>query len=106
MIGPILRVWAAFCLLAGGSYLAIGGGERLTDTGQLAAEGWPLMGLIAVGLVVAAIGYARSRTAWIRIAQRLEREPINARTAIGWWIFLAMWIVAQRGLHAALAPWH
>lgn len=104
IVGQALRAWAAFCLLAGGVYLATGGGERLTDTGKLTAEGWPLTGLVVVGLVVATVGYARSRTAWIGITQRLEREPIKARTATGWWIFLAAWIAAQRGLHTALAP--
>lgn len=37
LVGPVLRAWAAFCLLAGGCYLAIGGGDRFTDTGLLRA---------------------------------------------------------------------
>jgi hypothetical protein len=63
-VGPVLRAWAAFCLLAGGVYLAVGGAERLTDTGQLLTAGWPHALLVLVGVAVAALGYARSRAAW------------------------------------------
>ncbi|TWT97924.1 hypothetical protein Pla108_20780 [Botrimarina colliarenosi] len=102
LIGTTLRAWAAFCLLAGGCYLAVGGGERLTDTGQLIANGWPHWLLIVIGGGVATLGYARSRTAWIAIARRLESKPINWRIATAWWSWLTTWIVGQSLTHYAL----
>ena len=94
LIGPVLRAGTAFCLLAGGVYLAAGGLERLTDTGQLVLHGWPLPLLIAVGVGVAALGYVRSRSAWIDLAKRLESldAPLSAdwRLAIAWWAWLAV----------------
>lgn len=101
MIGQALRAWAAFCLLAGGSYLAIGGGERLTDTGQLIAIGWPAFVPVVVGLVVAALGYWRSRAAWIALADRIGQRRVSATLAFGWWLWLAAW---WGGQHAA-ATW-
>ncbi len=102
LLGPVLRAWAAFCLLAGGAYLAIGGTERLTDTGQLVRVGWSLPGLVAVGAAVAVIGYARSRSAWIAIAQRLEAKPVGWRVAAGWWAVLAAWCGVQTLVHFAV----
>ena len=104
MIGPALRAWAAFCLLAGGSYLAIGGGERLTDTGQLVALGWPVFGLVLLGAAVAAIGYWRSRAAWILIAESLRKRGVTPSTAVGWWLWLAGWWGGQYALHVWLSP--
>lgn len=104
MVGLVLRCWAAFCLLAGGCYLAVAGGERLTDTGQLVAEGWPLWLLVSAGVAVAAIGYARSRSAWIMLARELETSPIGWRTAACWWLLLTAWTAGQWGLHTAVAP--
>lgn len=103
-IGPVLRAWAAFCLLAGGSYLAIGGSERLTDTGQLIQIGWRPLLLVGIGLLVAAIGYARSRSAWIAIARQLESSPPSWLTTISWWAWLVAWCGGQWRLHAVLAP--
>lgn len=100
-IGPVMRVWAAFCLLAGGSYLAIGGGERLTDTGRLVALGWPLAGLIAVGVGVAVLGYWRSRAAWIELVDAMRRGRVGPRVAAAWWLWLAAWWGGQH----ALAIW-
>lgn len=106
LIGPVLRAGAAFCLLAGGVYLTVGGLERLTDTGQLVLHGWPLPLLIAVGVGVAGLGYARSRSAWIHLAKRLEPldAPLNNgwRLAIVWGAWLLVWIAGQQGLHLVL----
>jgi hypothetical protein len=104
MTGPALRAWAAFCLLAGGVYLAVGGAEQLTDTGQLRAAGWPHALLILVGVAVAAIGYARSRTAWIALARRLDAKPISWRVAIAWWCWLAAWSAGQGVLQTTVQP--
>lgn len=103
-IGPVLRAWAAFCLLAGGAYLAIGGTERLTDTGQLVAAGWSLPALIAIGVGVATVGYARSRSAWIAIAKRFDSAPLSWRAAAGWWGWLVVWCGMQNLLYLALEP--
>lgn len=103
-VGPVLRAWAAFCLLAGGSYLAIGGSERLTDTGQLIHVGWRPLLLVGIGLTVAVIGYVRSRSAWIAIAQQLDATPPNWRTATAWWAWLTAWSGGQWMLHHALEP--
>ncbi|MEO0531178.1 MAG: hypothetical protein AAF266_11485 [Planctomycetota bacterium] len=103
-IGPTLRAWAAFCLLAGGSYFATGGGERLTDTGQLTALGWQPWLLVTIGLAVAAWGYLRSRDAWIAFAKQLDATSPTWRTAVGWWAFLATWCAGQWVLHAAVCP--
>lgn len=102
LVGPTLRAWAAFCLLAGGLYLAIGGTERLTDTGELVRVGWSLPMLITIGLIVAGIGYACSRRAWLTMAQRLAKSPPNWRVAAGWWAWLAAWCLTQGLTHLAL----
>lgn len=102
LIGPALRSWAAFCWLAGGAYLAIGGGERLTDTGQLLLEGWPHVLLVLIGAGVAVVGYAASRRAWIAIGGRIEEQPIAWRTAVGWWLWLVAWIAGQGAVHSLL----
>ena len=102
LIGPVLRAWAGFCLLAGGFYLAVGGGEKLADTGQLVACGWPLITLVSVGVVVAVIGYARSRSAWIAIARAITKHSVSWRVAAGWWTGLTVWWGAQHMLATAL----
>ncbi|MEQ8846624.1 hypothetical protein [Botrimarina sp.] len=102
LIGPALRAWTAFCWLAGGVYLAIGGGERLTDTGQLLLAGWPHWLLVVVGVVVAAVGFAASRRAWTAIDKRLEAEPLGWRATAGWWLWLAVWIAGQGAAHGLL----
>ena len=103
-VGPVLRAWAAFCLLAGGVYLAFGGAERLTDSGQLLANDWPLAPLIAVGVAISVIGYARSRGSWIAIAQHVEAKPMTWRLAFAWWCWLAAWAAGQGVLHATVQP--
>lgn len=101
-IGLVLKAWAAFCLLAGGVYLAAGGAERLTDTGQLLANGWSHAPLILIGVSVAALGYARSRGMWMAFARDIEATPVSWRIAIGWWGWLAAWTAGQGMLHAAV----
>jgi hypothetical protein len=103
-VGPVLRAWAAFCLLVGGAYLAAGGAERLTDTGQLLAAGWPHTLLVLVGVAVAALGYAWSRSAWIALARHIEVKPVTWRVAIAWWCWLAVWAAGQGVLHATVQP--
>ena len=104
VLGPTIRAWAAFCLLAGGSYLAVGAGERLTDTGQMLRVGWPLWSLVAIGGGVAIVGYALSRRPWADVlaAQAATRSPW--RMAASWWAWLIAWCVGQEALHAALQP--
>lgn len=104
-IGPVLKVWAAFCLLAGGVYLTAGGAERLTDTGQLLANGWPHWPLILIGVAVAALGYARSRAAWIALARGIEATPVSWRIAIAWWCWLIVWMWAQIILSLLVEVW-
>jgi len=82
--------WAAFCLLAGGVYLAAGGGERLTDTGALLAEGWSHALLIATGGAVAAIGYGWSRQAWKHWLRMLAAAPPTRRSIAASWLALAL----------------
>ncbi|QDV74738.1 M50 family metallopeptidase [Botrimarina mediterranea] len=103
-VGPVLRAWAAFCLLAGGVYLAAGGAERLTDTGQFLANGWSHALLILIGATVAALGYGRSRAAWIALAKDVEAKPITRRAAIAWWCWLAAWAAGQGMLHTTVQP--
>lgn len=103
-VGPFLKAWAAFCLLAGGVYLAAGGAERLTDTGQLLANGWSHWPLVLVGVAVAAMGYARSRLAWIALARNVEVKPVTWRVAVAWWCWLAAWAAGQGVLHTAVQP--
>lgn len=95
--------WAAFCLLAGGLYLAIGGGQRLTDTGQLKAAGWPLGLLVAVGAAVAIAGYLWSRRAWPRLFAELQARPPTARIVVAAWLLLGGWIAGQWLLADALS---
>ena len=102
LFGPVLRAWAGFCLLAGGVYLAVGGGEKLADTGQLVACGWPLAALIVSGTVVAAIGYWRSRSAWIAIAQTISKHGATWQVAAGWCAGVAAWWGGQHALATAL----
>lgn len=98
LIGPALRATAWFSWLAFGSYLTIAGGQRLTDTGQLLAHGWPLWMLVGIGAAVALVGYARSRPAWSTINTRLNASPAPWRLALGWWLGLAGWWAAQNGV--------
>lgn len=98
LIGPALRAAAWFSWLAFGSYLALAGRERLTDTGQLFANGWPLTLLMVVGAAVAVVGYVFSRDAWATINERLERHPATWRQALGWWLTLTGWCVLQSGI--------
>lgn len=104
LIGPVLRAWAAFCLLAGGVYLAIGGFEQLTDTGQLVAIGWPLWLLVTVGATVAAVGYWRLRSAWLALRAMFNTRGVTRRAALFWWLFLAGWWGAQHTLAVVLQP--
>ncbi|MEM6329140.1 MAG: hypothetical protein AAF790_02710 [Planctomycetota bacterium] len=99
----VLDCWAAFCLLAGGGYLAGGGSERLTDTGQLVAAGWPLPLLVAIGATVASLGYSWSRRAWPRLLTDLGRQPPTRRDVAAAWLLLAAWVAGQWALAAWLA---
>jgi hypothetical protein len=103
-VGPVLRAWAAFCLLAGGVYLAVGGAEWLTDTGQLLANGWPHALLVLVGVAVAALGYARSRAAWTALAKMIELTPITWSASAAWWVALMFWCGGQMALHFQIQP--
>jgi hypothetical protein len=103
-VGPVLRAWAAFCLLAGGVYLAVGGAERLTDTGQLLTAGWPHALLVLVGVAVAALGYARSRAAWTALAKMIELTPITWSASASWWVALMFWCGGQMALHFQMQP--
>ena len=102
LIGPAVRLWAGFCLLVGGVYLAIGGAERFTDTGQLAAIGWPLWMLVLIGGAVGALGYWWLRRAWQALLKTICRSGVSWRAAIGWIAFAAGWCVAQQVLFAFL----
>ncbi len=97
-----LNGWAAFCLLAGGVYLAIGGSEKLTDTGQLVAADWPLPWLVAIGTAVAIAGYAWSRRAWPALLRHLEDRPPTSRSITYAWLLLGLWIVGQWWLASML----
>ncbi|MEO1497784.1 MAG: GNAT family N-acetyltransferase [Planctomycetota bacterium] len=108
LIGPALRAWAWFSWLAFGSYLALAGGERLTDTGQLVAVGWPVWLLVAIGGGVALVGYWRSRHAWAALNARLSEPSLTWQTtlptAVFWWAWLAGWCVAQTLVASLLSP--
>lgn len=79
---------AGFCLLTNGVYLAVGGGETLTDSGVLLALGWPNAILIAGGLLLAAPGYWISRRDLLAQLARVQRGDVGWRrvggTLIGW----------------------
>ena len=87
--------WAAFCLLAGGVCLAVGGSEQLTDTGQLLAEGWPNFALVIVGVAVASAGYLWSRRAWIAWLRELATSPPTSRAIAIAWLAVVTWTVVQ-----------
>ncbi len=90
-----LQCWAGFCWLAGGVYLASGGLERLTDTGQLLLQGWPLWLLILTGVSAAAFGYSVCRSAWPAFLGGLSKNPPGTRTVGIAWLALLTWIVLQ-----------
>ncbi|TWT41561.1 hypothetical protein Pla111_29380 [Botrimarina hoheduenensis] len=110
LIGPTLRATTWFSWLALGSYLAVGGGERWSDTGQLMSAGWSALLLVALGSVVAMIGYAGSRHAWSILNERLETLANSpdaaphgvARLAAGWWTWLVLWWVLQHAAGGAI----
>lgn len=91
----VAECWAAFCLLAGGAYLAVGGTERLTDTGQLVAAGWQLPLLITAGASAALTGYAWSRRAWPRLLRTFNPRSMTIRLVALAWTFLVAWIAGQ-----------
>ncbi|MEN1678183.1 MAG: hypothetical protein AAGJ46_01210 [Planctomycetota bacterium] len=105
-VRAVADCWAAFCLLAGGVYLAIGGTERLTDTGQLVAAGWRLPLLIAIGSLAALAGYAWSRHAWTRLLGEINRRSITLAHAASAWAMLIAWIAGQWLLADQLASVH
>lgn len=100
----LLDAWAAFCWLAGGSYLAIAGGERFTDTGQLVAAGWPLPLLATIGIAAAAFGYARGRQAVKRLAEHLASNQVGWQYAACWWGWLIAWSAGQAAVHTTMQP--
>ncbi|MEM6799195.1 MAG: M50 family metallopeptidase [Planctomycetota bacterium] len=95
LVRRTLEAWAAFCLLAGGAYLAVGGVERLTDTGKLVAAGWPAPLLIAIGSTAAIGGYAWSRRVWPRLLSNLTRQPPTRLAIATAWLLLTAWIAGQ-----------
>ena len=101
-VGDLAWCWAGFCWFVGGIYLAAGGLERLTDTGQLVRAGWPLGLLVAIGVVAAAVGYAISRAAWGRLVRRLDNHPPSWPAVATAWALLVIWCVAQWGLAVGL----
>ncbi|QDU88347.1 hypothetical protein Pla175_17220 [Pirellulimonas nuda] len=94
-IGLVAEFWAGFCLLAGGVYLAVGGGTPLTDTEQLVALGWPLPMLIAIGAAVAVIGYVRARSASVRFYKDIRDRDVGLDEVAFWWWWLVAWCVGQ-----------
>lgn len=90
--------WAGFCWLANGVYLAAGGMERLTDTGQLAREGWPLWLLIAIGTTTAVLGYAICRRAWQALVRDVNDTPPSWKKVGAAYAGLAVWIALQWAL--------
>ncbi len=94
-IGAVADFWPSFCLLAGGVYLAVGGAEPLTDTGQLIALGWSLWLLVSIGVAVATFGYLRSRASILRIASEFRRRDVRLEEIASWWLLLIVWCVVQ-----------
>lgn len=99
-----LKVWAGFCVLFSGVYLAVGGMERLTDTSKLVEQGWPLSWLVAGGTALAIVGYAQSRHHLIAFAKRLDTRPVTPRIAVAWCGWLAVGIAGQWWLNLLLQP--
>lgn len=87
--------WAGFCWLTGGVYLAAGGLERLTDTGELVKAGWPLWLLVVTGCAAALFGYATCRK-YAPLLIRLHSEPAPSTKATATaWLALTLWIACQ-----------
>lgn len=100
-----LRLLAGFCLLANGTYLAIGGSETLTDTGVLLSLGWPHPVLIAVGLLLAIPGYqlCRGELAARRLAVRAGR--FGGRELLLRGVTLALWVAVQWLIAIQIMRW-
>lgn len=102
-------IWiASFCGLTNGTYLAVGGSERLTDTGQLLQLGWPIAAMIAIGVPLAIAGYWGCRATAIALWNELTSHPLRQSDLVIRWLFLIGWIIAQaflaRTIDHTIAP--
>jgi hypothetical protein len=102
--GRLAEAWAAFCVLANGSYLAVGGGERLSDTGLLVRQDWPLAMLVVIGVALAGAGYLWSRGVWRCIADDVSKRPVAWREALAWVAWVAVWVAVQEGVARWIEP--
>ena len=94
-VGRLLQGFAHFCLVAGGTYLAVGGGEQLSDTGKLITLGWPHLLLMSVGATVAIVGYRCLRQTFIDTLDDFKAKPPNALSIAFWWSLLVVWYSIQ-----------
>jgi hypothetical protein len=93
---------ASFCGLTNGTYLAAGGSERLTDTGQLLQLGWPIAAMIAIGVPLAIAGYWGCRATAIALWNELSSHPLRQSDLVIRWLFLLGWIISQTFLARAI----
>jgi hypothetical protein len=93
---------ASFCGLTNGVYLAVGGSERLTDTGQLLQLGWPIAAMIAIGVPLAIAGYLGCRHSAIALWNELTFHPLRRTDLVIRWSLLVGWIIAQAFLARAI----
>jgi|GEM_PF-1182897 len=83
------------CWLANGCYLAVAGGESLTDTGVLLSLGWPSVLLVTIGIVIAIPGYLIARQACRTWNAQWRAGDIRWRHAMGLWIGWLLWCGVQ-----------
>lgn len=76
-IERVVRGFAAFCLIANGAYLGVGGLDRVGDAGDLLHHGTPLWTLLMFGAVALAAGLWLLHTLG-RPARGAARDPQSA----------------------------
>ena len=106
-VGLLLKGWAAFCWLSMGSYLLIGGSERLSDTGQLVAMQTSWLLIVPIGLAVCCIGYRVGAQAIGEFGVWLtdHRRPTWRHVAIVWFCLASWWFVQHLVAQYLVASW-
>lgn len=102
LFGQVTQAWAAFCWLSMGCYVALAGGETLSDSGALIGLGWSASLVSGPGVAMALVGYFVGRRAVMTLVAR--REEFDARRCSAAWLALCGWWFGQ-ALLAVLLTW-
>lgn len=103
-IGPLLQSWSGYCWLAFGSYLALAAGESLSDTGQLLAQGWPVVLLVCIGAAVAISGYIVGRRSVSQLFSLFAVTPPSWQAILFAYAIFFSWYVMQYGVARWMNP--